>query len=257
MSVSTSSGPLIEMRAVCATAMSDPDRVVVEDVNWSVWPGDYWVVAGLHGAGKSDFLMLTAGLLAPAGGSYNFCGEGMPIFEDSRLVTRLRLGLVFDGGRLLNHLTIAQNIALPLCYHRNFSEAETAEQVAALLKLTGLEVWADRMPGVVSRNWQKRAALARALMLKPDVLLLDNPLGGLDARHTNWWLQFLDQLSAGHEFFDNKPVTLVATTDHFRPWQAHAHQFALIKDRRFVVIGGRAELARCADADVREFLADV
>jgi len=253
--VSSPGQPVIEMRAVAATAMRDPDRTVVEDVNWSVAPGDYWVLAGLHGSGKSDFAMMAAGLLSPARGTYHFCGEDMPIFEDARLPTRLRLGLVFDGGQLLGQLTIADNIALPLRYHRNLSDPEAADRVQATLELMELSRWADRTPGAIGRNWQRRAGLARALMLQPDVLLLDNPLGGLDARHANWWLRFLDQLSAGHSFFGGKPVTLVATTENLRPWKGHARRFALLKDKQLVVLGGWAELERANEPVVCEMLA--
>lgn len=249
------SQPVIEMTAVTATAMKDPDRPVVEDVNWSVAPGDYWAVAGLHGSGKSDFLMLMAGLLTPAHGAYQFFGENMPVFEDARLPTRLRLGLVFDGGQLLSQLTIAENIALPLRYHRNLSAAEAKARVRAMLELTELSRWAGSTPGAIGRNWQKRAGLARALMLQPDVLLLDNPLSGLDARHANWWLRFLDQLCAGHGFFDGKLMTLVATTENLRPWQGHARQFALLKDKRFIALGGWAELERSGEPLVQEMLA--
>ena len=69
------------------------------------------------------------------------------------------------------------------------------EKVEALLELTELSPWAESRPGALGRNWQKRVGLARALALEPDVLLLDNPLGGLDLRHTQWWLNFLGQLS--------------------------------------------------------------
>jgi ABC-type transporter Mla maintaining outer membrane lipid asymmetry ATPase subunit MlaF len=255
MTAAVSSQPTIEMRGVSAAAMKDPARVVVENVDWSVAPGDYWVVAGLHGSGKSDFLMLTAGLLAPARGAYQFCGETMPIFESARLPTRLRLGLVFDGGQLLSHLTIAENVALPLRYHRNLSAAEADGRVRAMLELTELSPWADSTPGAIGRNWQKRAGLARALMLQPDTLLLDNPLSGLDARDANWWLRFLDQLCAGHGFFEGKPMTLVATTESLRPWQGHARQFALLKDKQFVLLGNWADLERTAEPIVREMLA--
>ena len=66
-----------------------------------------------------------------------------------------------------------------------------------MLEMTELTPFADAMPGTLGRNWQKRAGLARALMLEPEVLLLDHPLGGLDLRHASWWLNFLDQLAAG------------------------------------------------------------
>ena len=116
------------MEGVSAGSLRDPTATVAEEVNWTVQAGDYWVVAGLQGSGKSDFLMMTGGLMAPLCGRYRFFGENMPIFEDARLPTRLRLGLVFDGGQLFHHLTVARNVALPLSYHQNLiqDDAEVA-----------------------------------------------------------------------------------------------------------------------------------
>jgi ABC-type transporter Mla maintaining outer membrane lipid asymmetry ATPase subunit MlaF len=223
-------------------------------VDWSVAQGEFWVVAGPQRSGKSDFLMLTGGLMAPAGGRYWLFGEEMPIFEDARLAERLRLGFVFDGGQLFNHMTIAENVALPLRYHQNLTGAEAELQVQAMLELTELTTLANSTPSNVERNWQKRAGLARALTLKPDVLLLDDPLGGLDARHTQWWLNFLDQLSRGHSLSEGKPTTVVVTVDELRPWKSRSRRFAMLKNKRFAVLGAWPELERAADPAVRELL---
>src|SRR5258705_5367346 len=101
---------VIEMENVSVGAMRDQSTIVVEDINWRVAPGDYWVVGGLQGAGKSDFLMMTGGLMPPAGGHYRLFGEPMPIFEEARLKERLRLGLVFDGGQPFNTLPSLENV---------------------------------------------------------------------------------------------------------------------------------------------------
>jgi ABC-type transporter Mla maintaining outer membrane lipid asymmetry ATPase subunit MlaF len=244
----------IEMHDVTVGALHAPDRTVAAGVHWTVNPGDYWVVAGLHGAGKSDFLMTTAGLSAPQSGRYHFFGEEMPIFEEARLGQRLRLGLVFEGGQLFNELSVVDNIALPLRYHRNLTRSAAAPEVERLLELTELTPWADHRPGTLGRTWQKRAGLARALALRPEVLLVDNPLGGLDPRHVRWWLGFLDQLSRGHAWMEGRPVTLVATTADFRPWKGHARQFALLRNQGFVVLGGWQELETANEALVHEVL---
>ncbi len=242
------------MRGVSFGGMRDPNSIVMEDVNWTVQSGDFWVVGGLQGAGKSDFLLLTGGLMAPTSGCYFFRGEEMPIFEDDRLRDRLKLGFVFDGGQLLNHLTIAENIALPLCYHRNFSVSEAGAEVQRMLDLTDLAPWADSTPGALGRNWQQRVGLARALMLRPEILLLDNPLGGLDLRHRGWWLNFLSELSSGHEWLDKKPVTLVVTADDLPPWRKRAKQFAVLKDKRFVILGSWADVEKTTDERVQDLL---
>jgi ABC-type transporter Mla maintaining outer membrane lipid asymmetry ATPase subunit MlaF len=246
---------IIEMRAVAVAATGDTAAPAVEEIDWSVERGDFWVVGGLQGSGKSDFLMMTGGLIAPARGEYRLFGERMPFFEEEQLGERLRLGLVFDGGRLFNHLTVAENVALPLRYHRNLTTAAAEPEVRPMLERTELTPWADSTPGALSRSWQKRVGLARALMLKPEVLLLDNPLAGLDLRHRGWWLGVLGQLSKGPSWLDNRPMTLVATADDLRPWRNRARQVAVLKDRRFLLQGSWERLEASGDDSIQELLA--
>jgi phospholipid/cholesterol/gamma-HCH transport system ATP-binding protein len=238
----SSAPPSIEMEDVSFGAMRDQELVVAEGVNWSVFPGQYWVVAGLQGSGKSDFLMVAGGIMPPNSGRYRLFGEDMPIFDEARLPTRLRMGLVFDGGQLFNHLTIQENVALPLRYHQNLGKGEAAQIVQPLMEALDLAEWADSTPGAIGRNWQKRVGLARALSLKPELLLIDSPLTGLDLRHANWWFTFLQQLSEGHELTDRRPMTLVVTAADLQPWKARARQFAVLKDKHLTVLGTWAEL---------------
>ena len=106
--------PAIEMRGVSVAAMRDATFTVVEDVNWLVAAGEFWVIAGQEHSGKSDLLMLAAGLMPPANGSYQLFGTDTKNLGDAELAERLRVGFVFQGGNLFNQLTIAENVALPL-----------------------------------------------------------------------------------------------------------------------------------------------
>ena len=230
------------MQSVAAGAMHDPAQAVIEDINWTVTAGEYWVVAGLQGSGKSDFLLMTGGLMPPAAGAYRLLGEPMPIFDEARLAHRLRLGLVFETGRLFNHLTVWENVALPLRYHRNLTRADAATEVQKMLAATGIEEWAESTPGALGRNWRTRVGLARALILRPEVLLADNPVAGLDLRHASWWLGFFEQLSKGHELLGGRPMTLVVTASDLRPWQGRACRFAMVRDRRFRLLGSWDQL---------------
>lgn len=248
--------PVIEMTGVTVGSLRDLEVAVLQDVNWSVAAGQYWLIAGMHGAGKSDLLFLTAGLMPPQKGRYLFFGQEMPMYEDSQIPQRLRLGLVFANGQLFNHLTVAENIALPLLYHRKLPLEEAATRIQTVLELTGLSSWANTMPGALGRNWQKRAGLARALILQPEVLLLDTPLSGLDLRHINWWLNFLDQLSAGHDFMSGRRMTLVVTAEDLRPWRNLAGHFAIVQKQRFIALGHCPQLAGHPEPLVKELLAE-
>jgi ABC-type transporter Mla maintaining outer membrane lipid asymmetry ATPase subunit MlaF len=248
--------PALEMRDVTVTSLRDASLAVLEGVNWTVATGDFWAVAGLLRSGKSDLMALAAGITRPARGSCRLFGKELVAgFEHERLALRLRVGLVFDGGRLLHHLKLAENIALPLRYHFDEGGAAIDQRLRALVEFTGLEPWADSHPADVNRNWQQRIGLARALALKPEVLLLDNPLTGLDPRDAAWWLETVDALAAGHPLLDGKPLTLVVTGDDLRPWRHRARQFAVLKDRQFIALGSRAELAGHAEPLLQELLA--
>lgn len=233
--------PALRMTDVSIAALRHPDRVVFEDVNWSVAAGDFWAMGGLHGCGKTDFMAVAAGLSLPVRGAYHVFGHELGAgFERDLLETRRRLGLVFEGGHVLRHLTVAENVGLPICYHRDQPVEEAAIEIDRLLALTELSVWADQPASSLSRNWQQRVGLARALALGPEVLLLDSPLRGLDPRDAAWWLTFLTQLSAGHPNFGGRPTTLVVSCDDLRPWHGHARQFAVLRGRRLHLLDSAA-----------------
>ncbi|HEX5223374.1 MAG TPA: ATP-binding cassette domain-containing protein, partial [Verrucomicrobiae bacterium] len=147
--------PVIDMRAVSVTSMKSPARVVAADVNWTVKANEFWVVGAPQYTGKTDFLMTTGGIMSPAGGEYWLLGERMPIFDEPRMAHRLKLGFVFDGGQLLSHLTLAENVALPLQYHRRLPPNDLTARVQALLEAMELIPWANSTPANVGRSWRQ------------------------------------------------------------------------------------------------------
>ncbi len=220
---------------------------VLNGVDWKVQPGEFWVVGALPGEGKTDLLCTAAGLQRPLKGKQFLFGKDTTEMSEEELVEmRLRIAMIFTGGRLFSGMTVAQNIALPLSYHRGYDSTELSKRVSDALARAGLAHFADKRPLQLTRNLHQRVGLARALALEPDVLMIDNPLGMIDPRQARWWLDFLSEL--------NKRMTLVVAVDDFRAWTDVGKQFALLRNRRLEVIGGREEFRRSVDPLVRELM---
>jgi phospholipid/cholesterol/gamma-HCH transport system ATP-binding protein len=246
----------IEMAGVDAAHEHAPARAAIEDVNWRVGAGEFWAVGGFQGAGKSVLLGAAAGINRPLRGQLKLFGADLAELDAAEAFARLlRVGLVFEGdGRVFGSMTVAENIALPLLYHERDTEKEIADATRAVLDLVELTELADTPIAQLPRHLRHRAALARALALRPEVLLVDNPLARQTAREANWWLRLLRQLAGGHAWFGQRPLTLAVTADDLRPWRECARQFAVLDQRRLRVIGGRAELDGCTEDCVKELL---
>ncbi len=254
-SVSDSAGlPVIELIDVAVASARAPEIILIQGIHWTICASEYWVVAGLPGAGKSDLFAVAAGVQRPAHGTHRLFGKDIAgLSEEALLRERLGIGMVFEsGGRLFNHLTVAENIGLPLCYHHNCTPQETREQLEAMLEITGLTSVANDFPRQIKRSLRQRVGLARALVLKPRVLLVENLLVGLELRQMDWWREFLARLSAGHEIMDLQPMTLVVATHDLQPWMGHGKQFVLLKEHRLLPLGGRDAVAASEEPLLQE-----
>jgi NitT/TauT family transport system ATP-binding protein len=153
----------------------DSRNVVLEDVNLQVRVGEFVSIVGASGCGKTTLLRMIGGLVPYEPGAIHVNGELV------RQIPR-RIGFVFQDAALLPWRTIEQNIAVGLNeLRREITKAQAKERVAAVLELVGLSAYSDYLPRQVSGGMQQRAGLARALVGEPDVLLMDEPFGALDA----------------------------------------------------------------------------
>lgn len=156
-------------------------RAVLQGVNLDVQRGETMVIMGGSGSGKSTLLRLIIGSFKPDEGSIKVLGEDMTTATPAALDrVRTRFGILFQSGALFNSMTLAENVALPIQEHTELSRNIIDIQVKIKLELVGLLEHADKYPSQISGGMKKRAGLARALALDPEILFYDEPSAGLD-----------------------------------------------------------------------------
>ena len=246
---------LLRCAALSVAARHDPATPLVTGIDWDIRRGDCWIVGGQPGCGRSQLLETLAGLIPPHGGEVAG-GDGAPAGLSTQRPRGGGVGLVFpEGGRPFHELTVAQNVALPLRYHENRTFEVVLPRVRRLLAWVGLEAWAETHPAGLPRGLRLRLALARALALGPELLLLDNPLSGLPASEARWWITALPRLLQPTEPDQPTVPALVVGTDDLRPWLGLGTAFALIHDARWQALGDRSAVIASTEPAVRTLLA--
>ncbi len=169
---------LIECREV---AKLFDGRRVLDSVTLSVRRGETMVIMGGSGSGKSTLLRLIIGSMRPDLGAITMFGEDVGTLEREKLdEVRKRFGILFQSGALFNSMTLFENIALPIREHTDLPDNIIDIQVRIKLELVGLLEHASKYPAQISGGMKKRAGLARALALDPEILFYDEPSAGLD-----------------------------------------------------------------------------
>lgn len=168
----------IEVRGL---TMQYGPRVIQHDLNFAINRGDVFVIMGGSGCGKSTLLKHMIGLEQPAAGEILINGENFfTATPERQLAMRRQWGITYQKGGLFSDLTLAENIAVPLQQYTQMNDAEMRDVIAYKLALVGLAGFEDYYPNEISGGMQKRAALARAIALDPELLFFDEPSAGLD-----------------------------------------------------------------------------
>jgi len=196
--------PIIEVRGL---ALSYDGYEVMHDLNFTVKKGDIFLVMGGSGCGKSTLLKALIGLLRPVKGEVLY--EGKSFWDQDEGIQRemmRRFGVLYQGGALWSSLNLKENVALPLELYSGLDPKQIEEIVGFKLGLVGLSAYADFYPAQLSGGMCKRAGLARAIALDPDIIFFDEPSAGLDPLSA----KMLDDLIL--ELRDTLGATIVAVT---------------------------------------------
>jgi len=161
--------------------MAYGDFLIQKDLDFTVRRGDVFIIMGGSGCGKSTLLKIMIGLKSPAVGEVYYDGD--PFWRsgaDHQENLKRSFGILFQSGALFSSMTLAENIGLPMQLYTDMSAGEIRENAALKLSLVGLKGFEDYYPNEISGGMKKRAGLARALSLDPNILFFDEPSAGLD-----------------------------------------------------------------------------
>lgn len=225
--------------------------VLMRDLTFTVRHGDVFVVMGGSGCGKSTLLRHLIGLNEPAQGEIWYGTESFTHADPTRRQQMLRrFGVLYQAGALWSSMTLAENIGLPLGEYTDLTPAQIREVAALKLALVGLKGFEDFYPSQISGGMQKRAGLARAMALDPEVLFFDEPSAGLDPISS----RLLDDLIL--ELRASLGATVVVVTHELASIFTIATNsiFLDVETRTMGALGPPKELLHSANANVRRFL---
>jgi putative ABC transport system ATP-binding protein len=191
--------PIIELRHIGKVFRTDAvETHAMSDVNLVVQEGEFLAVTGPSGSGKSTLLAILGLLDAPTSGEYRLAGTDVSDLDayQRALIRNREIGFIFQAFNLIGNLTVAENVGLPLFY-RGLDAGERAERVATVLATVDMTDRAGHFPGQLSGGQQQRAAIARALVGEPSLLLADEPTGNLDSENGAIVMRLLTDLHAG------------------------------------------------------------
>lgn len=221
------------------------DVPVLKGIDLDIAAGEIFVLMGPSGGGKTVLLRQIMGLDTPEAGEVRVGGHAV---HGEGFRDRVRMGMVFQSAALLNSLSVAENVGLYLSEHRLQPAHVIARIVSEKLELVGLKGAENKLPGELSGGMRKRAAIARALVMEPQILLYDEPTSELDPMRS---------VTVGREILGlnrRLGVTSIVVTHDRDLACGIAHRIAFMYDGMVRFLGSPAELRACTDPVVRGFL---
>jgi phospholipid/cholesterol/gamma-HCH transport system ATP-binding protein len=219
------------------------------DVSLVLPAGEISVLLGPSGTGKSVFLKTLVGLLPPDRGSIWINGDNLPRLSERRLYdVRKLFGVLFQDGALFGSMTIYDNVAFPLREHTRRSESQIRSIVNEKLEMVGLIGAEKKLPGQISGGMRKRAGLARALVLNPEIVLFDEPDSGLDPVRTAYLNQLIIDLNQATD------ATFLIVTHDINTARTVPDNIGLLYHKHLAMFGPREMLLSSEEPVVRQFL---
>jgi phospholipid/cholesterol/gamma-HCH transport system ATP-binding protein len=224
-------------------------QTIFEDVSLTIPKGEISVMLGPSGTGKSVFLKHLVGLLKPNAGHIWIKNKDVCTISEHELYeTRKLFGVLFQDGALFGSQNLFDNIAFPLREHTKKGEAEIKKIVLEKMNLVGLSGAERKLPGEISGGMRKRAGLARALVLDPEILLFDEPDSGLDPVRTSYLDQLIIDLNA------QTGATCLIVTHNINTARTVPDNIGLLYRRRLAMFGPRPELLTSDEPVVLQFM---
>jgi phospholipid/cholesterol/gamma-HCH transport system ATP-binding protein len=238
--------PIVEARNVDYAVNGRP---IFEGLDLDILPGKITAIMGPSGTGKTTLLRLITGQLKPLSGGLRVAGEDMPSIGRRALYElRKRMGMLFQNGALLTDLSVFENVAYPLREHTDLPLRLIRELVLTKLQAVGLRGAAELMPAELSGGMARRVALARAVVMDPEILVYDEPFVGLDPISLGVILRLIRQLN------DALGITSILVSHDVHEIQMVADRVYLLSGGKVVAKGTPQELERNPSEVVKQFV---
>ena len=224
-------------------------RQIYRQLSLQVPRGKIVAVMGPSGIGKTTLLRLIGGQLRPQQGQIEFAGHNIPTLSRSALYqVRQRMSMLFQSGALFTDMSVYENVAFPLREHSNLPESMIRSIVLMKLQAVGLRGARDLMPAELSGGMARRAALARAIALDPELIMYDEPFAGQDPISMGVLVKLIKDLN------DSLGLTSIIVTHDVDEVMSIADYAYIIADQQVVAKGTPAELAQVDNALVKQFM---
>lgn len=225
------------------------NNLVLNGLNLKVQTGQTCVIIGRSGCGKSVLLKHIVGLLKPDSGKVLVDGKEVAALQELELTAlRSKISMVFQGGALFDSMNVAENVGFGLFEHTHITQKEILDRVEESLSLVGLGGIGNLMPSELSGGMKKRVALARAICIKPQILLYDEPTTGVDPITADSINELIRSLH------DKLKVTSFAVTHDMRSAYHIADKIAMMYKGKIVLEGTSEEIQKTTDPVVHQFI---